>query len=403
MKHLLLIPFLFVLSPFLQAEEDDGITFDPLSPPPVYRPVPEKWSDTERLWQGIPSLEVTSNNQLWAVWYSGAKSEMRGNYVLLALSNDRGETWTKPILAIAPPGNCRAFDPAIWMDPLGRLWVFWAQTEADMTPEFYNADGRYGVWAIRTDHPEKGIDAEFTEPFRLCDGVMLGKPIVTQDQRWLFPVAHLIRSFRYKISEEYYGAAVWESTDEGKTFQFVGKAYPDKENVGAAFEHNVLEKKDGSIKIYARIGYGIAESTSQDGGKTFPELAPSKIQHTVSRFYIRRLKSGNLLLVKNGKSDEDIGRTNLTAMISTDDGETWSDGLLLDDRTEVSYPDGNQAEDGMIYVAYDFDRHGAEEICVARFTEEDVLAGKLVDPRSQLRILINKATGSQKKAEEEKE
>ena len=44
---------------------------------------------------------------------------------------------------------------------------------------------------------------------------------------------------------------------------------------------------------------------------------------------------------------------------STDDGKTWNDGLLLDERKGVSYPDGVQDRHGLIWITYDRDRGGA--------------------------------------------
>ena len=58
---------------------------------------------------------------------------------------------------------------------------------------------------------------------------------------------------------------------------------------------------------------------------------------------------------------------------------------MIDERSAVSYPDADQADDGRIFLIYDRDRKGAREILVATFTEADVAAGKLVDPRSALR------------------
>jgi hypothetical protein len=121
------------------------------------------------------------------------------------------------------------------------------------------------------------------------------------------------------------------------------------------------------------------------------------MNHPLSRFFVRRLSSGSLLFVKHGlEIDEDnVGskpfgsRSELTAWVSDDDGATWKGGLLLEP-LECSYPDGVQGPDGTIYVTYDHQRDRAAEIRMARFTEADVRAGKLVDKRSKLGLRVMK-------------
>ena len=107
--------------------------------------------------------------------------------------------------------------------------------------------------------------------------------------------------------------------------------------------------------------------------------------------FSRRLASGNILLVKNGKIDEDCGRKDLTAFLSDDDGKTWKGGLVLDERTDVACPDGDQRADGRIVVAYDHDRFGDREILYAEFTEKDVLAGSVESAGCGLKNLISAA------------
>ena len=87
------------------------------------------------------------------------------------------------------------------------------------------------------------------------------------------------------------------------------------------------------------------------------------------------------------------GRTNLTAMLSEDDGATWPYALLLDERNDAAYPDAKEGEDGYIYVTYDWERVRQREILMAKFTEQDVLNGTLSSPNGALRILVNKALG----------
>ena len=86
-------------------------------------------------------------------------------------------------------------------------------------------------------------------------------------------------------------------------------------------------------------------------------------------------------------------RDYLTAFISEDDGKTWKYELLLDERCQVSYPDFAIAPDGFIYAIYDYNRYSDKEILIAKFTEEDVLAGKIVTEGSELRIPVCKALG----------
>ncbi len=83
----------------------------------------------------------------------------------------------------------------------------------------------------------------------------------------------------------------------------------------------------------------------------------------------------------------------MSAWLSEDEGRTWKGGLLLDERNAVSYPDGFEAPDGLIHILYDWNRHTDAEILLAKFREEDILAGKIVSSDAKLKRLANKATG----------
>ncbi|MFG0240591.1 MAG: sialidase family protein, partial [Gimesia chilikensis] len=158
------------------------------------------------------------------------------------------------------------------------------------------------------------------------------------------------------------------------------------------------ERKDGTLWMLARTRKGIMQTTSRDGGLTWakPSLPP-QIKQPNARFHIRRLASGRLLLIKHGdKIDEHKGRVQLSAWLSEDDGMTWQGGLVLDERKGISYPDGFQAPDGTIYISYDRNRSTDGEILLARFTEQDIMARKLTGPKSRLKILISRATPSDK-------
>jgi hypothetical protein len=74
----------------------------------------------------------------------------------------------------------------------------------------------------------------------------------------------------------------------------------------------------------------------------------------------------------------------------------WLGGLILDERKGVSYPDGFQAPDGTIYISYDRNRATDGEILLARFTEDDIKAKRLVNPKSKLKMLISRPLGLKK-------
>jgi len=146
-----------------------------------------------------------------------------------------------------------------------------------------------------------------------------------------------------------------------------------------------------SLWMLIRTISGIGESTSTDRGVTWSPMVPSKILHASSRFFIRRLNSGNLLLVKHGPIAVKTDRSHLMAFISKDDGASWSRGLLLDERPGVSYPDGQQLEDGRIILTYDYNRTKEQFIMMTSFSEDDILSSeydsKIVEVFKNRRII----------------
>lgn len=350
------------------------------------------YGDDARYWQGIAGIERSPAGRLWATWYSGGVTEGTENFVLLTTSADDGNTWSPPCLVIDPPGPIRAFDPVLWIDPLRRLWLFWAQAHTHW-------DGRGGVWAIRTDDPDSATPC-WSAPRRLCDGIMMNKPTVLSTGEWLMPASVWHTQYHAYIpcpAEHDLGTRVGSnvmcSTDEGATWTFLGQAHPPHD-VAECDEHMIIERRDGSLWMLVRTKYGIGESRSDDRGHTWTPVVPSALEHPTARSFIRRLSTGELLLVKHTVPDHTPARSHLTAHLSVDDGKSWSSGLLLDERNNVSYPDGVEAPDGTIYVIYDYKRYEEKQILLTTFTRDDVIAGTMVSPQSRQRVLVNQAKAS---------
>ena len=358
----------------------------------------QRFSSEHRFWQGIPGLEVTKKGRIYSAFYSGGRCEMAGNFVVLLQSDDDGKSFSEPI-AVAYNEKGRCYDEVLWIDPLGRLWFMWSYVEIG---------GKDGVYGAICDDPDAD-ELQWSDVFFIGKYVMMNKPTVLTTREWLFPIAVWHDGLRLPgawadntgENREETGAFVYKCVDNrGKFVKMGGVATPER----AFDEHMVLELKDGTLMMLIRTYYGIGVSYSYDQGHTWSEGTNSKIPGPGSRFFIRRLKSGRVLLVNHYQFD---GRNNLTALLSEDDGKTFPYSLLLDERGLVSYPDGVEAENGYIYITYDRERgdfYGksweemqkflekdfAREILFAKITEEDILAGKIVDKNSKLKCVISK-------------
>ncbi len=346
----------------------------------------ESYSSEKRLWQGIPSIEVTKKGRIFVTFYSGGVKETLGNYVVL-LKSDSGCELGEPIAAAVPEEGHRTYDPCLWIDPLGRLWLIWADA-----PE-------HSVRAVICDDPD-AEELSFGEE-RIIGSeldVMMNRPTVLSSGEWLFPMAvwnYGVYGALPRHKTHLPGAYAIKTVDCGKSFVALGKADVPERTFD---EHMILERSDGVLAIYVRTRYGIGVSYSYDRGKSWTRGIDSGLGGPCSRFAIQRLKSGRVMLVNHVNF---TGRNNLTALLSEDDGRTFKYSLLLDSRDEVSYPDFKEADDGFIYVVYDRERGAfkssltealsdAREILIAKITEEDILAGELVNPESGLRIVANK-------------
>jgi len=361
-----------------------GVGAEP-DPEPAFLAVPQyvgppqpQHAVTNRAFQGIPSMAVTPGGRLWANWYAGkTPGEDQNNYVVLSTSGDNGATW-REVLVVDPDGEgpARTFDPELWMAPDGKLRMFWAQAQGHEAT-------LGGVWCLQTAEPESEQPV-WEKPVRITNGVMMCKPLVLTTGEWVLPAS------TWRKTDN--SAKLVVSTDQGRIWTVRGGCQVPVAD-RAFDEHMLIERRDGSLWLLARTRYGIGESVSTDRGVTWPELKPSAIAHPSARFFITRLSSGNLLLVKHGPIDKPTDRSHLTAFVSTDDGRSWGGGLLLDERSGVSYPDGQQTPDGLIRIIYDFSRTGARHILMATFREEDAAAGKAVSDAVHLRQLVSQAAG----------
>ena len=340
---------------------------------PIYTYAPD-----DRNWQGCPVVTITegpNGNRMWAGWFTGGAGELAtGNMAVLLCSDDNGETWTDPAVAIVHPDvAAQVTKPQLWTLEDGRLWVSWSQHTG--TGGF---DGKMGTWAAICENPGAPIDElVWSTPVRLFDGRGNGKVTVLNrgqdNEEWL------TTAFDW-IDRNY--SKVYSSTDKGATWTFKGKA----EVVGSTYNNAILtEQTDSEGNSYLwmllrQLEGNMKESFSYDGGATWTNSTVSHIQHPNSAIFMNWTSSGKLLMINH---KDFTGRNNLTAFLSEDGGKTWPYTILLDARGGVSYPDVIE-DNGTFYVVYDYDRFNTGQMFMAKITEADIMAGQLVTEGSYL-------------------
>lgn len=357
------------------------------------------YDPSERNWQGCPSIAVTEGGRLWATWFTGGEDELAtGNYAVLVYSDDNGETWVDPAVAVVHPDTAaQVTKPQIWIIPegngeySGKLWCTWTQHTG--TSGF---DGCMGTWGAICTNP----DADNPEDFRwemlgrLHDGRGSGKVLVIENAEG--QTEWLTTAFNW-MSDRYY-SNVYSSTDYGMTWSLKGKA----EVLGSTYNNSVLvERTDENSSKYLWMltrqldGRNMVESFSYDGGVTWTSSRPSDIMHPNSDIYMGRTSSGNLLMVNHYMTEQSTKRDMLTAFLSDDGGETWKWSLLLDERDGVSYPSAVNVNsvvegvDGTIYIVYDYDRFDTGQILMATITEADIMAGSYQSDVARQKVRIS--------------
>lgn len=330
----------------------------------------ETYAPSSRKWNGLPSIVVTPNGRLWAVWMTGGFLEPDHlNYNVMYYSDDGGITWSDEFLIIDSKNTERpVYDPRLFYDQDGTLWFY------------INYGKTKGIIITNPDCDNPSEELKFSSS--LLDfqaGPFAHRPTILSskwENIWLAPAEESanvneqrVYASSNKFLYELYSTAI-TSSPANKRFN----------------ESQIVELSDGKLMMVSRLdgGAGIEVAYSNDGGKSWSEnktnlgipfIGPG------SKFHIERLPSGALLFL-NHKST--TSREKLTAYLSYDDGKTWPYSLVFDDRESftggywgVSYPESTVDSDGNIYIIWD-QRTPLVEINIAKVNENDIKNGKIV-------------------------
>lgn len=186
------------------------------------------------------------------------------------------------------------------------------------------------------------------------------------------------------------GANLLVSTDNGRNWELRGR----QRSVDPCFDENIcLERRNGTLVMYARDQHGIVSSHSADGGWSWTPFR-REWRTASARFFTTRLPSGNWLMVRHDTAGEPFAPDRLPLLRRREELARRASAR----RTRRHFVPGRiRPPDGRIFIQYDRLRaHG--EILLAVFTEADVEAGYDVSGKvERKRPLIQSATQRNRK------
>ncbi|MDY6023901.1 MAG: sialidase family protein [Candidatus Borkfalkiaceae bacterium] len=338
----------------------------------------ETYNPSDRRWCGVSSVIVAGNN-IFAAWQTGGDKEPSDyNYITVAASTDGGNTWIDPFMIIDPPEKVMITVPMFYYNDQGQLFLlFFHRANGVYALPIYNADG--DLSEITYDAPFSiGVkNSSFTKPTVLSDGTL----------------GYVSGSGDPSTND----AAFYRSDDHGISYKKISTMTSDTDkNAKRYAESTLVELSDGRYWAIRRlenaVNGGMEQYFSSDKGLTWTageSNLPKPFYSPGSRFDMKRLKSGALLLVTNAEGMGSTNRRKMTAYLSEDDGKTWNYSLLLDNYI-TSYPDIYQTDDGTIYILFDKNRYGEGGIRLCILTEEDIKAGEFISENSRQLIPITK-------------
>jgi len=285
------------------------------------------------------------------------------------ISSDDGKTWSEAKKIYEGPGPgipsatsvmIRSRQGAIvlvYMDMSTYKWG-WNAAKNETTP-----DVRLDVWSIRSlDEGKTWIDRQ-----RLLDGYCgaLISMIQTSSGQIVVPVQFMLERNRHATRSHV-------SNDDGKSWRtgniidLGGRGDHD-----GAIEATLAELSDGRVMMLLRTNLDhFWEAFSDDKGRYWRTLQPSKIDASSSPGYLIRLKSGRLALVWNrlypegkdsiqrqggGSLSETMAswhRAELALAFSADDGRSWTKPAILARQggAELAYPYIFERRPGELWV-----------------------------------------------------
>lgn len=297
------------------------------------------------------STIVETRSGLVAAWFGGTKE--RDPDVGIWVSRHDGSQWTTPVEVangVQPDGKrLPCWNPVLFQPTNGPLVLFYkvgpspdtwwglARTSSD--------EGR--TWSPAIKLPDGILGPIRAKPIELSKGTMLAGSS-TEHDGW---IVHMERYTGDWSAQSLAAAASWQKTEPLNTKADFGAIQPA-----------ILVHSPTSLQILCRSRQSvIAESWSQDGGRTWSPMKATTLPNPSAGIDAVRLADGRFLLIYNPTA---TGRAKLDIAVSHD-GKGWKRAVVLEDSSgEYSYPAIIQARDGRIHATYTWRREKIKHVVI---------------------------------------
>lgn len=287
------------------------------------------------------TIEQARGGQIVAAWFAGA--DEGADDVGIWVSRLENGRWSKPVevangvMSVQKRYPC--WNPVLFQPQEGPLVLFF---KVGPTPS-----GWWGEWTVSNDAgktwtPQRRLPPDVMGPIK-------NKPIQLDDGRILCPAS----------SEHQGWQAHVEVTRDLKEWKVIGPLNEGKDI--SVIQPTILTYPNGRLQMLCRTRRErfVAQSWSQDGGKTWTPFEATTLPNPNSGIDAVTLKDGRQLLVFNNTRK---GRTPLNVAVSQD-GSQWEVVVTLEDQPgEYSYPAVIQSDDGLVHITYTYLRKGIKHV-----------------------------------------
>lgn len=287
------------------------------------------------------TIVQTRDGGVLAAWFAG--TDEGEDDVGIWVSRWEDGAWSRPVEVangvMSPQVRFPCWNPVLFQPREGPLVLFFkvGPTPSKWWGEMMISEDNGATWKDRRRLPPEVMGPIKNKAIQLADGTILC-PSSSEHAGWRVHV---------------------EITKDLENWEVVGPLN-DPATMGV-IQPTILTCAGGRLQMLCRTrGKGfIAESWSQDSGRTWSEMTLTSLPNPNSGIDAVTLKDGRQLLVFNNTPK---GRTPLNVAISKD-GKQWDVVLALETQPgEYSYPAVIQAADGRVHITYTYLRKSIKHV-----------------------------------------